>query len=119
VPIAKLTKEALADTDLSPREIERCKNFFTLGLLLWMFNRPTEHTLKWIEGKFRKNPKYAAANAHVLKAGIAFGETSEIFDASYEVKPAKLNPGTYKNINGTSAMAYGFVAAAQKSKLPL
>lgn len=119
VPIAKLTKEALAQTGLSSREVDRCKNFFTLGLLLWMFNRPSEHTLNWIENKFKKNPDYAAANAHVLKAGIAFGETSEIFDVSYDIKPAKLEPGVYKNINGTVSMAYGFIAAAQKSNLPL
>ncbi len=119
VPITKLTRDCLAEAELSSREIERCKNFFALGVMLWMFNRPTEATHHWIESKFAKEPELIDANKRALEAGMTYAEATEIFDISYIVKPAKLAPGMYRNINGTSSMAYGFVAAAQKSGLPL
>ena len=119
VPISKLTKEALTDTGLSAREIERCKNYFVLGLVLWMFNRPTQSTLAWINEKFAKKPELIEANTRALKAGIAYAEATEVFDVNFVLPPAKLPPGTYRNISGNTAMAYGFVAAAQKSEIPL
>ena len=119
VPISKLTKDALEGSGLSSREVERCKNFFTLGIMLWMFNRPKDSTLHFINSKFGKKPDVAAANIKALEAGMTYGEATEIFDVSYVVKPAKLAPGTYRNMNGTMAAAYGLIAAAQKSGLPL
>ena len=117
LPITTLTREALADTGLSSREIERSKNFFALGVMLWMFHRPTEATNQWIEQKFKKHPELVAANKRALAAGIAFADTTEIFDVSYSIRPASLAPGTYRNINGNTALAYGIIAAAQKSGL--
>ena len=119
VPISKLTKEALANTNLSSREVERCKNFFTLGMMLWMFSRPTDATLELIEKKFQKRPELVEANTLALKAGLTFAEATELIGSSYVVKPAPLSPGTYRNIRGVTALAYGFVAASQKSSLPL
>ena len=119
VPISKLTKEALKDSGLGSKDVERCKNFFALGIMLWMFNRPTEETIKWIDKKFAKKQEYADANKTALKAGMTYAEATEIFEASFEVKPASLAPGVYKNISGTTAMSYGFVAAGLKSKLPM
>ncbi len=119
VPVSKLTKDALEETGLSSREIERCKNFFTLGVMLWMFNRPSQETINWIKTKFSKKPEYVEANILALKAGQTYAEATEIFDISYVVKPANLKSGLYRNINGTQAIAYGFVAAAQKSGLPI
>ena len=119
VPISKLTKEALVDSGLSSREVERCKNFFTLGITLWMFHRGPEKTLDWINEKFSKNEMLAEANRRVLKAGMTYAEATEIFSASFVVKPAKLKPGKYKNLNGTKALSYGLIAAAQKSGLEL
>ncbi len=119
VPISKLTKDALADTGLSSREVERCKNYFVLGLMLWMFNRPTDSTLSWINEKFAKKPELIDANTKALKAGMTYAEATEVFEVNYVLKPAKLAPGRYRNITGTTAMAYGFVAAAQKSETPL
>lgn len=119
VPITRLTKDALADTDLTAREVERCKNFFTLGIVLWMFNRPHESTIEWIRSKFKKNQKYVDANIAVLKGGMAYAEATELIPSTFSVKPAKLEAGEYRNINGTLSAAYGFIAAAQKSKLPV
>lgn len=116
VPITKLTQEALSDTGLTSREIERCKNFFALGVMLWMFNRADDITVNWIERKFAKKPELIDANKRALEAGRTFAEATEIFDHSIIVPPAKLEPGTYRNINGSTAMAYGFVAAAVKSQ---
>lgn len=119
VPVSRLTKDALADSGLSSREVERCKNFFTLGIILWMFNRSAERTERWIAEKYKKTPELVAANKKVLQAGMTFGEATEIFDTSYTVKKAKLEPGTYKTINGTQALTYALVAASLKSELPL
>lgn len=119
VPITHLTKDALADTGLSSREIDRCKNFFTLGIMLWMFNRPSEHTISWIQSKFGKNQAFVDANTRVLKAGMTYAEATEIFSQTFTVPPAKLESGKYRNIDGTTALAFGLISAAQKSGLPL
>lgn len=117
VPISRLTKDALANTSLTPNEVDRCKNFFALGLMLWMFDRPREATRAWIDKKFKKRPELVDANKIALEAGYTYGDATEIFDLSFSVKPADLEPGLYRNINGSTALAYGIVAAAQKSKL--
>ncbi len=119
VPITKLTKDALADSGLTSREIDRCKNFFTLGIMLWMFNRPSEHTISWIEKKFAKKPQFIDANVTVLKAGMTYAEATEIFPQTYTVPPAKVEAGKYRNVDGNTALAYGLVSAAQKSGLDL
>ncbi|MCB0345494.1 MAG: 2-oxoacid:acceptor oxidoreductase subunit alpha [Bdellovibrionales bacterium] len=117
VPISKLTKEALSDTALTANEIDRCKNFFALGVMLWMFDRPRDATIHWIESKFKKRPELVSANKMALEAGYTYGDATEIFDLSFSVKPADLEPGLYRNINGSTSLAYGIVAAAQKSGL--
>lgn len=119
IPITRLTKTALEKTSLTPREIERCKNFFALGVSLWMFGRPSQHTVDWIKKKFSKTPEIANANELALKAGLTYGEVTEIFDKTFEVKPATYSKGKYKSINGNTAMSLGLVAAAQKSGLEL
>ncbi|MEW6702893.1 MAG: 2-oxoacid:acceptor oxidoreductase subunit alpha [Bacteroidota bacterium] len=119
IPITSLTGNALQDSGLSMKEITRCKNFFTLGLTYWLFNRPLEPTLNWIETKFSKNQAIADANAKVLKAGYYFGENTELFTTRYTVEPARLPKGIYRNVSGNEAIALGFVAASQRSGLPL
>lgn len=119
VDITKLTKESLSDSDLSHKDIERSKNMFVLGLLYWMFNRPLESTIKFLNNKFSKKPEIANANVKVLKEGYHFGETTEVFTSRYTIKKAKLNPGTYRNVTGNDATVIGLAAAARKSNLPL
>jgi len=119
VDITKLTAATLRDTNLPARTVNRCKNFFALGLTSWMFNRPMEATEKWIEQRFKKTPDLASANLRVLKAGYSFGETTEIFAHSFEIQPARIQPGTYRNLTGNTALAIGFVAAAHRAGLPL
>ncbi|MBI5215730.1 MAG: 2-oxoacid:acceptor oxidoreductase subunit alpha [Ignavibacteriae bacterium] len=119
VSITKLTENALADTNLSPKVVERSKNFFALGMMYWMYSRPLEPTLRWIEDKFKKSPELVEANIRVLKAGHAYGETTEIFAVRYEVKPAHLQKGTYRSITGNEAVAWGLIAASVKSNLDL
>jgi 2-oxoglutarate ferredoxin oxidoreductase subunit alpha len=119
VDITRLTTNAVADLDLSTKVAERSKNFFALGLMYWMFTRPMEPTVRWIRDKFKKIPEVVEANIRVLKAGYAFGETTEIFHARYEVEPAVLAPGTYRSITGNEAVALGLIAASVKSGLDL
>jgi 2-oxoglutarate ferredoxin oxidoreductase subunit alpha len=119
VDVTKLTMNALVDSGLSNKAAVRCKNFFALGLTSWLFHRPIEPTLEWIAQKFAKTPPLADANARVLKAGYNFGDTTELFHTSYEVQPARIAPGTYRNITGNTATALGFVAAAQRTGRPL
>lgn len=119
VDITKLTAATLNDTNLPARTVNRCKNFFALGLTSWMFHRPMEPTEKWIRQRFQKTPELADANVRVLKAGYHFGETAELFGLSYDVKPARIQPGKYRNITGNTATALGFVAAAHQAGLPL
>ncbi len=119
IDITKLTALTLRDTNLPARTVNRCKNFFALGLVSWLFQRPIEPTQKWIASRFQKRPELAEANQRVLQAGYHFGETSELFASSFEVKPARLAPGTYRNITGNSALALGLVVAAHKADRPL
>jgi 2-oxoglutarate ferredoxin oxidoreductase subunit alpha len=119
VPLTSLTLEALKEFDLTRREGERSKNMFALGLMSWLYSRPTESTVTFLEKKFAERPELAAANVKAFRAGYAFGETTEEFAVRYEVKPAKLAPGTYRNVTGNQALAIGLVAAGVKSGLPL
>jgi len=120
VGITKLTANALVDMKLSTKVIDKCKNFFALGLMYWMYNRPLDQSIRFIEAKFgKKDPQLAEANLRVLKAGFNYGDTTEVFTTRYEVKPAKLPPGKYRNIMGNTATALGLVAAAKKAGLQL
>ncbi|WP_086767739.1 2-oxoacid:acceptor oxidoreductase subunit alpha [Streptomyces bobili] len=121
VPLTTLTVEALKDFDLTRKEAERSKNMFALGLLSWMYHRPTEGTEKFLKSKFAKKPDIAAANIAAFRAGWNFGETTEDFAVSYEVAPAaKAFPvGTYRNISGNLALSYGLVSASRQADLPL
>ncbi|MEU6610632.1 2-oxoacid:acceptor oxidoreductase subunit alpha [Streptomyces shenzhenensis] len=121
VPLTTLTVEALKDFDLTRKEAERSKNMFALGLLSWMYHRPTEGTEKFLRSKFAKKPEIAEANLTAFRAGWNFGETTEDFAVSYEVAPAtKAFPvGTYRNISGNLALAYGLVSASRQADLPL
>src|SRR6186713_3079376 len=120
VALTSMTVGALKGIEgITPREAERSKNFFALGLMSWLYNRPTEGTLEYIEKKFAKRPEIAQANATAFKAGYAYGETSEDFAVSYQVAPAKLAPGKYRQITGNTALAYGLIAASKLSGLDL
>ncbi|MBI3111364.1 MAG: 2-oxoacid:acceptor oxidoreductase subunit alpha [Ignavibacteriales bacterium] len=119
VDITKLTGLAIQDMNLSSKLVDRSKNFFALGMMYWMYNRPMESTIDWIEKKFGNKPEIKEANLRVLKAGWNFSETTEIFAVRYEVGPAKLAPGKYRNITGNQALAWGLIAAAKKAKLDL
>ncbi|MGA5200639.1 2-oxoacid:acceptor oxidoreductase subunit alpha [Streptomyces variegatus] len=119
VPLTTLTVEALRDSGLTRKEAERAKNMFALGLLSWMYHRPTEGTETFLREKFAKRPDIAEANIRAFNAGWNFGETTEDFAVSYEVAPARLPAGTYRNISGNLALSYGLIAAAERSKLPL
>jgi 2-oxoglutarate ferredoxin oxidoreductase subunit alpha len=119
VDVSRLTTLALADIGLSNKQVLRCKNFFTLGLTAWMYQRPTEPVLKFIANRFKRNPALAEANTRAFKAGLNFAETSEMFATQYEVKPATITPGVYRNITGNSALAIGLVVAARRAHLPL
>lgn len=121
VPLTTLTVEALKEFDLSRKEAERSKNMFALGLLSWMYHRPTEGTERFLRTKFAKKPEIMKANLAAFRAGWNFGETTEDFAVSYEVAPAaKAFPvGTYRNISGNLALAYGLIAASHQADLPL
>ena len=119
VPMTSITKEVCKDLGVKPRDAERSKNFFALGLVSWLYGRPIEPTLEWIEAKFGRQELVAAANRTAFNAGHAFGETAELFDVTYQVQPADLEPGTYTNINGNTALSWGLVAASQLSMVPI
>ena len=119
VPLTSLTLEALKDVEVTKREAERSKNMFALGLMSWLYHRPTEGTISYLEKKFQSRPPIAEANVLAFKAGWAYGETSEDFRVTYEIAPAKLPPGTYRNIRGNQALSLGLLAASVKSGLPL
>jgi 2-oxoglutarate ferredoxin oxidoreductase subunit alpha len=119
VPMTSLTVEATKELGVKPRDAERSKNFFALGLLAWMFTRPYQPALDWIEAKYANREQVREANVAAFKAGWNFGMTAELFDHAYEVQPAELPPGRYRNITGNVALSYGLVAAAQQAKLPL
>jgi 2-oxoglutarate ferredoxin oxidoreductase subunit alpha len=117
--LTKLTTGALKDLGLPARTVTRCRNFTALGLASWLFHRPIEETLAWIRDRFATTPDMLEANVRALKAGYHYGETTELFTVSYEVPPAAIEPGTYRNITGNSAMALGLVAAAHRAGRPL
>src|SRR5688500_7083281 len=119
VALTTMTIEALKDIEVTKREAERSKNMFALGLMSWLYHRPTEGTIAFLEKKFASKPAIAEANVKAFKAGWAYGETSEDFAVTYEVAPAQLPPGTYRNIRGNRALALGLIAASVKSGLPL
>ncbi|WP_281356932.1 2-oxoacid:acceptor oxidoreductase subunit alpha [Fodinicola acaciae] len=119
VDLTGMTQEAVKDFGLGRKEAARSKNMFALGLLSWMYNRPTESTIEFLKKKFAKSPDIAAANIAAFRAGWNYGETTEDFSVSYEVKPAAMAAGTYRNISGNLALAYGLVAASVRSRLPL
>ncbi|MEK6274618.1 MAG: 2-oxoacid:acceptor oxidoreductase subunit alpha [Actinomycetota bacterium] len=119
VPLTSLTLEELKEVEVTKREAERSKNMFALGLMSWLYTRPTEGTIEFLETKFAKRPEIAEANTRAFRAGYAFGETSEGFVTQYEVAPAELEPGTYRNVTGNQALGLGLVAASVQSKLPL
>ena len=120
VALTSMTVGALKGIEgITSREAERSKNFFALGLMSWLYNRPTEGTLDFVEKKFGKRPEIAQANATAFKAGYAYGETSEDFAVSYEIAPAKMAPGVYRQISGNTALAYGLIAASKLSGLDL
>ena len=117
IPMTKLTVEAVKQTGVNKKEAERSKNMLALGVICWMYGRPLEPTVAWLEKKFSKKPNIAQANIAALKAGHAFGETAEL--SAYSVKPAVLAPGNYRRITGNQALAYGLIAASVQSKIPL
>ena len=119
VAMSTLTQGALADTGLGKKDAERCKNMFALGLLSWMYHRPTEGTERFLREKFAKKPDIAEANILAFRAGWNYGETTESFATTFEVVPAKLDKGTYRQITGNTALAYGIVAAGQQSGLQI
>jgi 2-oxoglutarate/2-oxoacid ferredoxin oxidoreductase subunit alpha len=119
VPITSMTVKALESFDITRKDAERAKNMFALGMLSWLYDRPVEGTLGFLKSKFAGKPEIMAANVAAFQAGWNFGETTEAFSVRYEVKPAPLAPGTYRNISGNTALAYGLIAAAQLAGLPL
>ena len=119
LPLTSMTVTALADQPLSRKEAERAKNMFALGLLSWMYHRPTEATENFLKAKFGKKPEILEANLIALKAGWNYGETTEDFVTSYEIAPAKRSPETYRNISGNLALAYGLIAGAERTGLQL
>ncbi|TVR26282.1 MAG: 2-oxoacid:acceptor oxidoreductase subunit alpha [Ilumatobacter sp.] len=119
VPMSSLTREVCEPLGVKPRDAERSKNFFALGLVSWMYTRPTDSTLEWITEKFAKNEQVQAANRAAFLAGYHFGETTEAVGHRYEVQPARMDPGEYTSITGNTALAWGLVAAGQLAKLPV
>jgi 2-oxoglutarate ferredoxin oxidoreductase subunit alpha len=117
IQMTKMTIEAVKDMGLNKKEAERSKNMFALGVICWMYSRPLEPTIEWLEKKFAKKPAIAQANIACLKAGHAFGETAEL--SAFEIKPATLAPGRYRRITGNQALAYGLIAASVQAKLPM
>jgi len=117
VELTHLTREALKESGLNFKDIDRSKNMFALGLALWLYSRPIEPVLEWINNKFAKKPELLEANLHVLKKGMHYGETTGDFEYRYEVSPAKLKPGKYRSIRGNQALALGLAAASEKLKI--
>jgi 2-oxoglutarate/2-oxoacid ferredoxin oxidoreductase subunit alpha len=117
IPMTSLTIEACKPTGAKPRDAERSKNFFALGVIAWLYGRPTDTTLAWIAERYAARPEVVEANTLAFKAGFNFGDTTELFDASYEVPAYKLGPGEYTNVTGNTATAWGLIAAAKLSGL--
>jgi 2-oxoglutarate ferredoxin oxidoreductase subunit alpha len=119
VELTRLTRVALQAIGLDTKSMDRCKNFFALGMCYWLYNRSMEATVRWIDDKFKSKPQLAEANKLALKAGYSYCEATEAFYISYEIPPAKLAPGVYRNISGNTALALGFIAASQRAGIPL
>jgi len=119
VPITSMTVKALESFDITRKDAERAKNMFALGMLSWLYDRPSDGTLSFLKSKFASKPEIMAANVAAFQAGWNFGETTEAFSVRYEIGPAPLTPGTYRNISGNTALAYGLIAAAQLAGLAL
>jgi len=119
VPMTSLTMEVGKEAGVKPRDAERSKNFFALGLVSWLYSRPVEGTLEWIAKRFASVPLVLDANTRAFKAGYNFGETAELFESNYQVRPAALAPGTYTNVTGNTALAWGLIAAGHQAHLPL
>ncbi len=119
VELTKLTRRALEDSGLTTKNVDRCKNFFALGMVYWLFSREMDNTIEWLHKKFAKKPEIADANVRALKAGWNYSDITGVFQTRYIVDPAKLESGVYRNINGNSALAIGLVAASRRSGLPL
>jgi 2-oxoglutarate ferredoxin oxidoreductase subunit alpha len=119
VPMTTLTLEACKDLGVKPRDAERSKNFFAVGLISWMYTRPVDPTIEWIQQRYGSRQIVVDANVAAFKAGLHFGETAELFGPAYQVLPAALPPGRYRNVSGNPAIAYGLLAAAQHANLPI
>jgi len=119
VELTKMTRAALKDLGLDAKSMDRCKNFFALGMCYWLYNRSLEPTHGWLEEKFKTKQQLVKANKLAMQAGYSYCEATEAFQISYEIPPAKLAPGVYRNISGNAALALGFVAASQKAGIPL
>jgi 2-oxoglutarate ferredoxin oxidoreductase subunit alpha len=119
VELQRLTRSALQHLGLDAKAMDRCKNFFALGMCYWLYNRSMDPTVRWIDDKFKKKPLFAEANKLALKAGYSYCEATEAFQISYEIPPAQLSPGLYRNLSGNQALALGFVTAANKAGLKL
>jgi 2-oxoglutarate/2-oxoacid ferredoxin oxidoreductase subunit alpha len=119
VELTKLTRAALKELGLDNKSVDRSKNFFALGMCYWLYNRSMETTLRWIESKFKSKPALVNANRMAMQAGYSYCEATEAFQISYEIPPAKLSPGVYRNISGNAALAMGLVAASVKAAIPI
>jgi 2-oxoglutarate ferredoxin oxidoreductase subunit alpha len=119
VELERLTRVALEHLGLDAKSMDRCKNFFALGMCYWLYNRSTDSTVRWIEDKFKHKPLLVEANKLAMKAGYSYCEATEAFQISYEIPPAQLAPGMYRNLSGNQALALGFITASQKSGLRL
>ena len=119
IPLTELNLNALKELSLGKKDADRCKNFFALGMMYWLYDRPLDPTLKWMQSKFQKNPVVLEANVRALRAGFNYADTTELFTTHYRVRKASLAPGKYRNITGNEATALGFIAAAQVAKRPL
>ena len=119
IALTSMIVAALKDINITRKEAERAKNMFALGLLCWLYHRPTVGTLAFLDKKFASNPDLLRSNRIAFEAGWSFGETTEDFSVSYEIKPAVVRPGTYRNISGNLALAYGLLAASCRAQLPL
>jgi 2-oxoglutarate ferredoxin oxidoreductase subunit alpha len=119
VPMTSITQEVCKEAGVKPRDAERSKNFFALGLVSWLYTRPIDPTLEWITERFGSKPQVAEANRRAFRAGFDFGETAELFESNYEVRPATFEPGEYVQVTGNSALAWGLIAASRLAGLPL
>ena len=119
IDMNQLVTKALEETELTPKEVARCKNFWALGLMYWLYSRDPGKQVDWINAKFKRKPELAEANVLAFKSGYAYGDATEMFQETYEVKSADMPQGRYRRVMGNNALAMGFVAAANKADLPL